>query len=190
MKILAALALTTAMAFPVISTAQVFTQIDKSHTSIEFSAEHFGFSKTPGRFKDFSGDVKIDTENPQNSMVNFSVDAASVDTGWEARDTHLRKADFFDVEKYPEITFKSTKVEKVDDMNVKVTGDLTLRGETNTEVFDVAIKKIGKNPFSPKEILGLEATAVIDRTEYGMQYGAPGISAEIPIIVNMEVAAE
>ena len=190
MKLIKSLTLAVALTLPTLSHAEVFSVVDKSHTSIEFSVSHFGFSETPGRFKDFSGDVSIDTENPEKSFVKFSVDAASVDTGWEARDEHLRKDDFFAVDKHPEITFESTEVEKIDDNTVKVTGNLTMLGETKTEVFDVVINKIGTTPFSPKPVMGLTATATIDRTEYGMTYGAPGISTEIPVVVNMEVTTE
>lgn len=190
MKRISRIIAAAAVAYPTLVSAQVFTKIDKSHTSIEFSAEHFGLSTTPGRFKAFSGDIMIDSDAPENSTVNFTVDAASIDTGWDARDEHLRNQDFFNVSEYPEITFQSKSVEKIDDTRVRVTGDLTLIGETHEEVFDVVINKIGTTPFSPTEIVGLTATSTIDRTKYGMTYGAPGVSSEIPITVNMEVAAE
>ena len=111
---------------------------DKAHSSIGFRVKHMGLVDVPGYFRDFTGAINYDMKDATKSSVEFTAKMESVDTGVEGRDKHLRTADFFEVEKYPEMTFKSTKVEKKD-KNLMVTGDLTMKGVTKQISFPVMI---------------------------------------------------
>ncbi|MDD2867495.1 YceI family protein [Neomegalonema sp.] len=161
--------------------------LDKSHSLVSFTVNHFGFSDTLGVFRTLDAQVDYDPEAPAEAKVSFEIDAASVDTFFAARDDHLRTADFFNVEKFPKITFISKSVETTGDDTAKVTGDLTLLGQTHEETFEVRILQLGPNPASQTETLGVEATGVIDRTKYGMSTYAPAIGAEIPVRVSLEL---
>src|SRR5262245_33282330 len=112
-------------------------QIDPSHSEIQFSVRHMMISTVRGRFKKFSGTVEADDQNPTSARVEVQIDAASIDTSDEQRDAHLRSPDFLNVERYPYITFKSTKVERVDARHGKLSGDLTIRDVTRPVVLDV-----------------------------------------------------
>src|SRR5260221_4142267 len=110
-------------------------EIDPAHSQAAFVVKHMMFATVRGTFNVLSGHLHIDDQNPHNSWVDAQVDAASVDTRDERRDGHLKSPDFFDVEKYPTLTFKSTKVEHVGGNEYNVTGDLTIRGETHPVTF-------------------------------------------------------
>src|SRR5690606_35039561 len=115
-------------------------KIDPAHSSVEFAVKHMMFTTVRGRFKSFSGSITVDEDEPENSSVEVEIDAASIDTGVEDRDTHLRSADFLDVERYPTISFRSTRVEGALDeegSRFRVVGELTIR-DTAMEVALVA----------------------------------------------------
>src|SRR5262245_45030141 len=112
-------------------------QIDTVHSSINFSVRHLIIAKVRGRFSKWSGTLEIDNANPANSRASATIDAASIDTNEPQRDAHLRSADFFDVDHFPHITFVSTNVERRSPEELRVTGDLTIRGITERVVFDV-----------------------------------------------------
>jgi polyisoprenoid-binding protein YceI len=125
----------------------------------------------------------------ETSSVNFTIDAASVDTLWEARDKHVKSKDFLNVEAHPTITFVSKKVVLTSAETATVTGDLTLIGETHEETFDVRLNKIGPSPFNPAlQIAGFAVSGEIDRTKYGMGYGAPAIGGVISLQVDLEIS--
>ena len=105
-------------------------EFDPAHTLVEFSVKHMMVTTVKGRFKKFSSALNLDEQHPDASSVEFSIDVASIDTGDEGRDGHLRSPDFFDVQTYPTITFKSTKVEPHSADHYHVTGDLTMHGAT------------------------------------------------------------
>lgn len=179
----AALALT--LAAPAI--AEPYT-LDKSHTAITFQIDHLGFSMTHGRFAKFDADIDFDAEDPAKSSVSFTIDAPSIDTGWGKRDEHVRGPDFLNVEKHPEITFKSTTIEVTGDDTATMTGDLTINGKTQEEKFDVTLRKMGPSPFGKKLMTaGFMAETVIDRTDYGISYGAGAIGNEVPVRVDLEI---
>ncbi len=126
-------------------------------------------SKTRGRFTRWSGQLRFDPADSAASSVEVTIDPASVDTADAQRDAHLRSADFFDVEKFPAATFRSTKVEDLGGDRYRVTGDLTLRGVTNSVVLDVAYEGAGKDPWGG-ERAGFNATTSIDRKQFGLEW--------------------
>ncbi|MGB0499496.1 MAG: YceI family protein [Rubricella sp.] len=162
--------------------------LDESHTSIVFTVSHLGFSDTTGFFEEFDGTVEFDPDNIEATSVSFTIDAASINTLWAARDEHVRNADFLDVANHPEITFVSTGVEQTGDNTAVLTGDMTMRGVTNEVAFNVELNQIGPNPFNPsQEIAGFTITGEIDRTDFGIDFGAPAVGAVIPVVINTEL---
>lgn len=163
-------------------------EVDKSHSSILFSIEHFGFSDIKGTFREFEIDATFDPEDLGATEASVTIDASSIDTFWEARNEHIRSADMLDVEEFPEITFVTTGVEVVDETNAKITGDMTLRGETYPVTFDATLNKLDVSPFDDsKRIAGFTITGVIDRTEFGVDYAAPMVAADMPVTINLEL---
>lgn len=162
---------------------------DKAHTFIGFRVKHYGLIEVPGYFRDFTGTVNYDANDPAKSSVEFSAKMTSVDTGVAPRDEHLRKPDFFEVEKYPEMTFKSTKVEKSGDQ-WKVTGDFTMKGVTKSISFPFNITGIIPQRNGLK--MGLTAETMINRRDFGVNYGetkpgaTPAIADEIKIVLQIE----
>ena len=141
--------------------------VDASHSSIGFSVRHLMVSKVRGRFGAFSGSVTI-TPNPLESHLEASVDLGSVDTSDVARDEHLRGADFFDVENFPTMTLKSTKiVEKSGDY--ELTGDLTIKGVTRSVTFELEFEGTGQDPWGATKA-GFSAETEINRKEWGLEW--------------------
>lgn len=162
--------------------------IDESHVHAAFKVSHVGYSETIGGFDKISGSFTINAEDLSASSVNVTIDTASVDSGWDARDEHLRGDDFFDVSEYPQMTFTSTAVEVTGDNTAKVTGDLTLLGKTNPVTLDVTFNQAGKHPFSGKYTAGFSATGSLDRTVWGMDYGVPAVGKDIALTIEAEGA--
>lgn len=165
--------------------------IDPTHAHAAFRVSHLGFSHTLGQFKDISGALTFDQENPEASAVSVTIGTASVDSANEARDEHLRKPDFLNVEAYPTMTFTSTGVEVTGENTGKVTGDLTLLGVTKPVTLDVTFNQAGPHPFDPSKIIaGFSATGEIDRTDFGMAYAAPAIGEKVEIMIEVEARKE
>jgi polyisoprenoid-binding protein YceI len=160
---------------------------DKSHTYIGFEISHMGLSTTFGSFGDFDGTLLIDEQAPQNSKVDVTINAASIDTGHEARDNHLRGADFFNAEKFPTMTFTATKIEKAGEGMVRMTGDLTLLGVTKPILLDVKLNKKGPHPRSGKMMAGFDARGVLKRSDFGMSKGVPMVGDEVALTISTEV---
>jgi polyisoprenoid-binding protein YceI len=164
---------------------------DKAHGFIGFKARHMGLIEVPGFFRDFSGEVNFDAKDVSKSSVTFKAMTTSVDTGVAGRDRHLRTADFFDVEKYPEMTFKSTKVEKKGKGWV-VTGDLTLRGVTKSVAipFDIAgwLPPGERNGWK----MGISGETTINRRDFGVNWGnnlpsgIPAVADEVKVVLQIE----
>src|SRR5689334_22784833 len=114
-------------------------KIDTAHSTIEFVAKHMMITNVKGRFKTFDGEIIVDGEDPETAVVNVTFETASVDTGHDQRDGHLRSPDFFDAATFPNITFTSTKVEKLREDHFKVTGDLTIRDVTRPVELDMNV---------------------------------------------------
>jgi len=147
-------------------------EIDPAHTTVEFSVKHMMFTTVRGRFKGVKGTIEVDEKNPDRSSVNVEIDAASIDTGAPDRDTHLRSADFLDVEQHPKLTFRSKRVEGAANREgdeFRVTGDLSIRDKTIEVALDVTYTGRGKDPWGG-ERAGANATTEIDRRDWGLQW--------------------
>ena len=143
--------------------------IDPSHSAIAFTVRHMVVSKTRGRFTKWSGQLRFDADDPAVSSVEVTIEPASIDTADAQRDAHLRSPDFFDVEKFPQATFRSTKVEDRGGDRYRVTGDLTIRGVTRPVVLDVTYEGSGKDPWGG-ERAGFSATTSFDRKQFGLEW--------------------
>ena len=162
-------------------------EIDTAHSMIIFRAKHNGVSYNYGRFNEFTGAITMDETDASKSTVEFEVKAASVDTGNEKRDQHLRSSDFFSAKQFPVITFKSTKVsakEGEEDV-LEVTGDLELHGVKKSITADVTITGRAKDR-QGVSLIGFESIFTIKRSEYGMTYGMEGISDDVQLTVSIE----
>ncbi len=167
-------------------------EFDKAHTQILFFADHLGFSKSSGKFLDFDGYYMFDEENPENSSIDVTIQTDSINMDMEKWDDHLKNEDFFNVAAYPQMTFKSTDIEVTGEDTADITGDLTLLGITKPVILQVKHNKTGEHPRSGKKTSGFSATAMIDRSEWGMAYGVPMMDpmTEIRIEVEASVADE
>ena len=142
--------------------------IDPSHSLIEFSVKHMMFTTVKGRFTKFQGDVEIDEANPANSRVDVTIDTTSISTGDANRDGHLRSADFFEPEKYPTITFHSTKVEPLSGEKYRVTGDFTMHGVTRELSFDIT-REGGTKNMKGEALQAFSATLSLSRNGCGLE---------------------
>jgi polyisoprenoid-binding protein YceI len=144
-------------------------KIDPSHSAVGFSVRHMVVSKTRGRFLKWSGEIRFDPANPAASSVEVNIDPGSIDTADAQRDAHLRSADFFDVEKYPTASFRSTKVEDHGGNRYSILGDLTIHGVTRPVVLEATYEGSGKDPWGG-ERAGFLASTSIDRRDFGLQW--------------------
>lgn len=146
--------------------------IDKAHSEIGFEVKHMMVSKVRGHFESYEAEIEADDlTDLTNGKVSFEFDVASINTKLADRDNHLKSADFFDAEKFPKITFKSTEVKKKDDDEYEVTGDLTIKDVTKPVTFKVEFNGKGKNPWGV-EVYGFEAEAKINREDFGLTWNA------------------
>jgi polyisoprenoid-binding protein YceI len=177
------------------ATAQSTTQtstvwaIDPAHTQVEFAVKHMMFTTVKGTFPGVTGTFTFDEQNPANSSVDVTIDAASVTTRQEQRDAHLRSADFFDVETYPTITFRSKRVEPTGDNNLKVYGDLTLHGVTRQVALDTSYHGRGVTPWG-NEVASYSAATQINRRDYGLTYNAVLESGGVMVGDAIKIAIE
>lgn len=163
--------------------------LDKSHAHVKFEVGHLGFSTTHGQFRTFDAEIDFDPSNVEATTVSFTIDAASVDTLWDARDKHIRGKDFLDVTNHPNITFVSTGVTPTGTDTADIAGDLTIRGVTKPITLQAKLNKLGPSPFNPnKTVAGFTVTGEIDRTEFGVNYAAPAVSAIMPIRIDLEMS--
>ena len=144
--------------------------LDPSHSRLGFSTRHAMVTTVRGAFKDFTGEAVVDTENPAASKVNVTIKTASIDTGVADRDAHLRSADFFDAETYPEITFVSTDVERDGD-DWTITGDLTIKDVTKPVAIEFESTGSARDPFGNTRI-GFEGRTTINRKDWGLSWNA------------------
>lgn len=185
----AALAAGLAAFSPSAHAAPVPYEFDKVHTQIIFSVNHLSFSHSTGRFQNFDGAFKYDDKDVTNSSVEVQINADSLFMGSEAWDTHVKSTDFLNVEKFPLITFKSTKIEKTGDTTANITGDLTILGVTKPVVLAAVLNKAGKHPMSGKDHIGVSATTRIKRSDFGVNYGIPNVGDDVDIRIEVEGSA-
>jgi polyisoprenoid-binding protein YceI len=163
--------------------------VDKSHAFVTFTADHFGFSIVHGLFRDFDAEIDFDPSNVEATRVRFSIETASVETYSAARDDQLRSPAFFASDKYPQMAFISTAVQSTGTDTAEITGMLTIREVTNEIKLQARLNQIGPSPFFPDiTVAGFTVTGVIDRTKWGMTFGAPAIGAKIPIQIDLEMS--
>ena len=166
--------------------------IDPSHSRIGFVARHAMVTKVRGSFNEFEGSGNFDAEDPTRSSLHVDIKANSIDTRNADRDNHLRSNDFFDMETYPEIKFASTAVQKVDAENYKVTGDLTIKGETRPVTVDFELSGPVQDPWGNQRI-GLEGTTVVSRKDWGINFNvaleAGGLLVSDKITLEFEISA-
>jgi polyisoprenoid-binding protein YceI len=144
--------------------------IDAAHAAATFSVKHLGISSVNGTLGDVTGTVELDEKDVTKSKVDATIDVKGINTKQSKRDDHLRSPDFFDVEKYPTITFKSSKVEKGAGNKVKVMGDLTMHGVTKPVVLDGELAPEVANPFSGAKTRGFSATTTLNRKDFGLNW--------------------
>ena len=161
---------------------------DRGHTNIHFSWNHFGFSTTSAEFEEFSGTLMYDEGQPTASSIDVTIDLASVDSGFETFNGHLRdKAEWFNTDEYPTATFESTGIEAVGDNRYQVTGNLTLKGVTREVTLDTVINKVGQHPVTKAQTIGLDANTTVKRSAFNMGQYAPSVSDEVNISISAEM---
>ncbi|MCB8984557.1 MAG: polyisoprenoid-binding protein [Ardenticatenaceae bacterium] len=170
-------------------------QIDYAHSHIYFTVRHMMISKVRGRFEKWEGSVVFDENNPEDTAVNVTVDVASVNTREQQRDDHLRSADFFNVAEFPQMTFKSTRVERTGDDTAKLYGDLTIRGVTNEIVLDVEYAGQAKSPWGTFSA-GFSASGTLTRKDWDLTWnqaletGGMLVGDQINIEVELELVKQ
>jgi len=166
--------------------------VDAAHTRIGFAVKHAMVTTVRGAFKEFEGTAKLDPANPGASSVEIRIKVASVDTGSEQRDGHLRTADFFEAEKYPEMTFVSTAVQQVDDDTFAVTGDLTIKDVTRPVTIDFTVDGSARDPFGNLRV-GFEGSTTVNRTDWGLTWNSTletgGVLVSEKVKLDFDVSA-
>ena len=166
--------------------------VDAAHSRIGFAARHAMVTKVRGQFNSFDGKAFLDFERPENSRAEITIDVASIDTRNAQRDEHLRTNDFFDAPNFPQITFRSTAVEKVDDETYRLAGDLTIKGITKPITVDFEFTGVAKDPFGNTRA-GFEGKTTINRTDFGVTFNAAletgGVLVSEKITLEFEISA-
>ena len=167
--------------------------VDNVHSSVKFSVRHLVISEVEGAFKLYSGTVQSSSADFAEASVEFSVDVNSLSTDNEMRDNHLKSDDFFNAEKFPRMTFKSTSWKKIDDQNFVVEGNLTIRNVTRKVAFQVVYGGTMKDPYGNVKA-GFKATAKINRFDYDLKWnvlteaGGATVGRDVEIVVKLELA--
>lgn len=184
------IALATALAAVSTTTfaAPVTYTIDPAHTDVIASWSHLGFSNPVAHFGQVDGTITYDAQNVGASKVEVTIPLAGMNSHVEAFDKHLRSADLFEAEKYPNITFKSTKVEAAGEGRLRVSGDLTVKGVTKPAVLEVTLNKVGEHPMKKVPTIGFDATTTLKRSDFGIAYAVPAVSDEVRIRITTEAS--
>jgi len=165
-------------------------ELDPSHSSIDFWARHLGLSKVRGRFNDFSADIVVG-DSFDDTRFAATMKAGSIETRFDARDQHLRSADFLDIEKYEDVRFESTSIEPAGDGTYKVHGTLTIRDVTRPLTLDVEVHGEVDDPMASTKRAGFSASAEFNREDYGMTWnGAIEIGGFVGKKVHIEIEGE
>lgn len=164
--------------------------IDSAHTRVAFSARHMMISNVHGQFETVNGSVEFDEQNPTATQVNVQIDAASINTREPQRDAHLKSPDFLDVENHPYLTFRSNRVEQIEDTTAKMYGDLTIRGVTRPVVMNVEYHGLAKSPWGTTSA-GFSASTKISRKEWGLEWNVAletgGLLVSDTVNINIEL---
>jgi polyisoprenoid-binding protein YceI len=173
-------------------------KIDPAHSVAAFSVKHMMVTNVRGQFNDVTGTIRFDPSDIAGSSVEAKIEVASLTTGNARRDEHLRSPDFFDAAKYPEITFKSTKVEPAGSNHGRITGELTIRGTTRTVSMEAEYNGPVKSPqdLGGETTMGFSASLAIDREDYGVNWNVPldggglVVGKEVWIMLDVEADLE
>ncbi|PYI50843.1 YceI family protein [Paenibacillus flagellatus] len=163
--------------------------VDATHSSIDFTVKHMMIANVKGSFKSFQATVEADPQDLTTAKIGFQVDVSSIDTRNGDRDAHLLSPDFFDAEKYPHITFQSTKIVGKGDGEYDVTGDVSIHGVTRPETFSVTFEGAGKDPWGNEKV-GFSAQGKIKRSDYGLTYNAVLEAGGVLIGDDIKIALE
>ncbi|MFN3906741.1 MAG: YceI family protein [Acinetobacter junii] len=183
------LGLAVAIASSVTLAAPVDYKIDPTHTATVFSWNHFGFSTPSANFTDIQGVIKVDNAKPSNSSVDVIIPISSVNTNVPALDKEFQEEAWFNAAKYPNITFKSAKVETKDKKHFKITGNLTVKGVTKPVVLDAVLNKQGEHPMAKVPAIGFNATTSFDRSAFGIGNYVPNVGDKITVNITTEATA-
>ena len=177
---------TAALVLPALATAEPMEySLDMGHSRVFFDVDHQGYSMMRGMFRNFDGSLLYDADDPSASSVSISIDADSVDMYHDGLNDHLKNADFFDVENHPSLMFESTSVEDLGDGNVRVNGNLTMLGQSHPVTFDAIHNQMGQVRGGATKV-GFSATGSLDRTAYGMNFGAGNLGTDISFSIEIE----
>lgn len=177
---------------PAVATSTAVTPVayeysfDNLHTQILFSVNHAGFSNSHGRFNKFDGGFNFDEKKPTEASVDVTIHTDSLDMADKVWNEHVSAPTFLNVEKYPTIHFKSTKVALTGDKAADVHGDLTIAGVTKPVVLKTVFNQAGVNPFSKKQTVGFSGTTKIKRSDFGVTYGLPAVGDDVSITIEVE----
>jgi polyisoprenoid-binding protein YceI len=166
------------------ATSETF-HFDPDHSFVTWHINHFGFSNPSGKWS-FEGSLVLDEIKPKDSKTNVTIHMANLITGVPKLDEHLKDKDFFDVEKYPNTTFVSNKVDVIGKDQAKVHGILTLHGVSKPVMLDVKLNKTGLGGYTHKKTVGFSATTTIKRSDFGITQYLPGLSDEVKIQIDSE----
>jgi len=186
---LVSLLATLALSAGVVHAESATYTVDPTHTFVTFEAKHFGTSTNRGRFDKKSGSVTIDTA-AKTGKVDISIDMASINSGTEAFNNHLKSKDFFNVEAFPKSTFVSDKVIFEGDKISAVVGTLTLLGKSQTVTLKANNYGCYQNPMLKREVCGGDFDTTITRSEYGMGYGLPFIPDNVHLVIQIEAVKQ
>jgi polyisoprenoid-binding protein YceI len=166
--------------------------VDKTHAKLAFSITHLMVSEVEGSFKSFDAKITSAKDDFSDAVIELTADVNTINTDNDQRDAHIKGADFFDVAKYPTLTFKSKTFKKVQDKNYKVTGDLTIHGVTKTVTLDAKFNGTAVHPYNKKTIAGFKVTGQIKRSDFGIGAGTPSavLSDEVNLNSNIEFVKE
>lgn len=179
--------LAVAMALSTGLFAQTKWQVDKAHAKVGFTVTHLSLSEVDGNFKKFDASITSSKSDFSDAVFEMTTDVASVNTDNEMRDNHIKSPDFFDAAKYPQITFKSQTITKIDDKKYKLTGELTMHGVTKQVNLNLTLNGIGKDMRTQKPIAGFKVTGTINRNDFGVGHmPSTVVSDEIEIRANGE----
>ena len=188
MKRIALLALTASLGIPAFAAPETYV-IDGAHSFPSFSYTHLGFSTQQSKFDKTAGTVALDRAAKTGSL-DVSIDATSVNTGSEVFNGHIKGEDYFNVEKFPAITFKSSNFKYDGDKVAAITGDLTIKGVTRPVTLAVTSFNCAPHPFTKKEMCGANASTKIKRSEFNAGKNAPAVSDEVTLNIVVEAVKE
>ena len=181
----AVLALALAATFGVAAAPATY-KLDPNHTIVLAQWDHFGYSHPVANFGQVDGSLVYDAVNVAASSVNVVLPLAGLNSFVPDFDEHLRSADFFDAARYPNVTFKSTRVEAAGTGKLKVSGDLTIKDNTHPVVLDVTLNKAAVHPMSKREAIGFDASTTIKRSQFGVGKYVPNVSDEVKLTISTE----